>query len=76
MATHIKLFGVPTRPSTAFPSRTCNPIVEPDQPKEAPMSQHEHHHEAPAPGTVDWRHNGVRVIKATSSTRTRRRPRA
>jgi len=27
------------------------------------MSQHEHHHEAPAPGTVDWRHNGVRVIK-------------
>ena len=28
------------------------------------MSQHEHHHEPPAPGTVDWRHNGVRVIKA------------
>ena len=27
------------------------------------MSQHDHHHEAPAPGTVDWRHNGVRVIK-------------
>jgi uncharacterized RmlC-like cupin family protein len=27
------------------------------------MSQHEHHHEPPAPGTVDWRHNGVRVIK-------------
>ena len=27
------------------------------------MSQHDHHHEPPAPGTVDWRHNGVRVIK-------------
>ncbi len=26
------------------------------------MSQHDHDHEAP-PGTVDWRHNGVRVIK-------------
>ena len=26
---------------------------------------HDHHHEGPpAPGTVDWRHNGVRVIKA------------
>ena len=24
---------------------------------------HGHHHEPPAPGTVDWRHNGVRVIK-------------
>src|SRR6201981_622588 len=27
------------------------------------MSHHDHHHETPAPGTVDWRHNGVRVIK-------------
>src|ERR1700745_496646 len=27
------------------------------------MSQHDHHHAAPTPGTVDWRHNGVRVIK-------------
>ena len=29
------------------------------------MSQDHHHdhHEAPAPGTIDWRHNGVRVIK-------------
>jgi uncharacterized RmlC-like cupin family protein len=29
------------------------------------MSQHHNHdhHEAPAPGTIDWRHNGVRVIK-------------
>jgi uncharacterized RmlC-like cupin family protein len=34
------------------------------------MSQdqhHDHHHDvphgAPAPGTIDWRHNGVRVIK-------------
>ena len=26
---------------------------------------HDHHHEGPpAPGTVDWRHNGVRVIKS------------
>src|ERR1700728_1820992 len=24
---------------------------------------HDHHDEPPAPGTVDWRHNGVRVIK-------------
>ena len=24
---------------------------------------HHHHDAAPAPGTVDWRHNGVRVIK-------------
>ena len=24
---------------------------------------HDHDHAAPAPGTVDWRHNGVRVIK-------------
>ena len=24
---------------------------------------HDHHHEAPAPGAVAWRHNGVRVIK-------------
>src|SRR5579862_802824 len=27
------------------------------------MSHHDHHHDAPAPGSVDWRHNGVRVIK-------------
>jgi uncharacterized RmlC-like cupin family protein len=30
------------------------------------MSQdhhHDHHHDAPAPGMIDWRHNGVRVIK-------------
>ena len=27
------------------------------------MSHHDHHHEPPAPGSVDWRHNGVRVIK-------------
>src|SRR5579859_1211426 len=26
---------------------------------------HGHHHEPPAPGTVDWRHNGVRVIKGS-----------
>ena len=24
---------------------------------------HDHHDEPPAPGTIDWRHNGVRVIK-------------
>ncbi len=24
---------------------------------------HDHHHEPPTPGTIDWRHNGVRVIK-------------
>ena len=24
---------------------------------------HDHRHTAPAPGTIDWRHNGVRVIK-------------
>src|SRR3954447_4016045 len=24
---------------------------------------HDHGHEPPAPGTVDWRHSGVRVIK-------------
>src|SRR6516165_8448271 len=27
------------------------------------MSHHDLYHEPPAPGTVDWRHNGVRVIK-------------
>ncbi len=25
---------------------------------------HHHHEGPPAPGTIDWRHNGVRVIKA------------
>src|SRR5579864_8687549 len=29
------------------------------------MSHHDHHHDTPAPGTVDWRHNGVRVIKGS-----------
>jgi len=27
------------------------------------MSQHKHYDEPPAPGSVDWRHNGVRVIR-------------
>jgi hypothetical protein len=27
------------------------------------MSDHDLHHKPPAPGTVDWRRNGVRVIK-------------
>src|SRR6195952_1762867 len=29
-----------------------------------PGDDHHHHDEPPAPGTVDWRNNGVRVIKA------------
>ena len=29
-----------------------------------PDDDHHHHDEPPAPGTVDWRNNGVRVIKA------------
>jgi uncharacterized RmlC-like cupin family protein len=29
-----------------------------------PGDDHNHHDEPPAPGTVDWRNNGVRVIKA------------
>ena len=27
---------------------------------------HDHHHDAPAPGTVDWKEHGVKVIPASS----------
>jgi uncharacterized RmlC-like cupin family protein len=30
------------------------------------MPEHDHHHAAPAPGTVDWKTQGVRVIPANS----------